>query len=79
MRIIVTPTAYRVLEKWITIAEENVGKGIIPADEVEVVVEELREKDGRKKLLAFRWYGGKYSHLDWLLPLLPRTHIFCAR
>jgi DNA adenine methylase len=23
------------------------------------------------KLLPFRWYGGKYSHLNWLLPLLP--------
>lgn len=25
-----------------------------------------------KKLIAFGWYGGKYSHLDWLLPLLPQ-------
>jgi len=25
------------------------------------------------KMLPFRWYGGKYGHLDWLLPLLPRT------
>jgi DNA adenine methylase len=77
MQIIVTPTTYRILEKWIVVAEETINKGIIPADEVEVIVEELREKDRRKKLLAFRWYGGKYSHLDWLLPLLPRTHIFC--
>lgn len=23
-----------------------------------------------KKLNAFSWYGGKYSHLDWILPLL---------
>ena len=30
-----------------------------------------------QKLLAFRWYGGKFSHLDWLLPLLPRTRHFC--
>ena len=29
------------------------------------------------KLIAFGWYGGKYSHLDWLLPLLPRTAHFC--
>lgn len=27
-----------------------------------------------KKCLPFRWYGGKYSHLDWLLPQLPATH-----
>lgn len=31
----------------------------------------------RKKLIAFGWYGGKYSHLDWLLPLLPKTKHFC--
>ena len=27
-----------------------------------------------KKLLPFRWYGGKYSHLDFILPQLPETH-----
>ena len=33
----------------------------------------------RRKLLAFRWYGGKFSHLDWLLPLLPveGVHHYC--
>ena len=29
------------------------------------------------KNIAFGWYGGKYSHLDWLLPLLPTTTHFC--
>ncbi len=29
------------------------------------------EKRNDKRLLAFGWYGGKYSHLEWLLPLLP--------
>jgi DNA adenine methylase len=24
------------------------------------------------KILAFSWYGGKFSHLNWLLPLLPK-------
>lgn len=27
--------------------------------------------------LAFGWYGGKYSHLDWLLPVLPQTNHYC--
>lgn len=31
----------------------------------------------RKKLIAFGWYGGKFSHLSWLLPLLPYTHQYC--
>jgi DNA adenine methylase len=32
----------------------------------------------RKKMIAFGWYGGKYSHLDFILPNLPNgeTH-FC--
>jgi DNA adenine methylase len=29
------------------------------------------------KLIAFGWYGGKFSHLDWLLPLLPPAQHFC--
>jgi len=29
------------------------------------------------KKIAFGWYGGKYSHLDWLLPLLPMTIHYC--
>jgi DNA adenine methylase len=31
----------------------------------------------RKKLIAFGWYGGKFSHLEWLLPLLPECNHYC--
>lgn len=31
---------------------------------------------GTRKI-AFGWYGGKYSHLGWLLPLLPQTTHYC--
>ena len=31
----------------------------------------------QKKRIVFGWYGGKYSHLDWLLPLLPECHHYC--
>jgi len=30
-----------------------------------------------RKLIAFGWYGGKYSHLNWLLPLLPEAKHYC--
>jgi len=30
-----------------------------------------------RKMIAFGWYGGKYSHLYWLLPLLPDCHHYC--
>lgn len=41
----------------------------------EIAVKRNGKKNG--KLIAFGWYGGKYSHLDWLLPLLPQTEHFC--
>jgi DNA adenine methylase len=31
----------------------------------------------KRKLIAFGWYGGKFNHLDWLLPLLPECHHYC--
>lgn len=30
-----------------------------------------------KKRIAFGWYGGKFSHLEWLLPLLPPAYHYC--
>ncbi len=30
-----------------------------------------------RRLIAFGWYGGKFSHLNWLLPLLPQCHHYC--
>jgi len=31
----------------------------------------------RRRRIVFGWYGGKFSHLDWLLPLLPQCHHYC--
>lgn len=37
-----------------------------------------RASDRRDKMIAFGYYGGKFSHLDFLLPLLPNTFThFC--
>lgn len=30
-----------------------------------------------KKVIAFGWYGGKFSHQDWLLPILPECFHYC--
>ena len=32
---------------------------------------------GKLRKIAFGWYGGKYGHLEWLLPLLPSAHHYC--
>jgi len=29
------------------------------------------------KHIVFGWYGGTFSHLDWLRPLLPNATHFC--
>lgn len=31
----------------------------------------------RQRRIVFGWYGGKFNHLDWLLPLLPKCHHYC--
>jgi len=30
-----------------------------------------------RRLIVFGWYGGKFSHLEWLLPLLLKCHHYC--
>jgi DNA adenine methylase len=36
----------------------------------------LPRKAARRRIV-FGWYGGKFSHLEWLLPLLPQAHHYC--
>ncbi len=31
----------------------------------------------KRRKICFGWYGGKYNHLNWLLPLLPAAHHYC--
>ncbi|NMP24628.1 DNA adenine methylase [Sulfobacillus harzensis] len=31
----------------------------------------------RTRRIVFGWYGGKFSHLEWLMPLLPKAHHYC--
>ena len=38
---------------------------------------DIEQRRAARKKIAFGWYGGKYSHLDWLLPLLPDCHHYC--
>lgn len=36
-----------------------------------------KTRSRRRNIIAFGWYGGKYSHLNWLLPHLPEAHHYC--
>jgi len=44
---------------------------------IEAFMRQSAGPDQKRKLIAFGWYGGKFSHLDWLLPLLPECHHYC--
>jgi DNA adenine methylase len=37
----------------------------------------VRFRAPRGRRIVFGWYGGKFSHLGWLLPLLPDCHHYC--
>ncbi len=39
--------------------------------------ERLARVSRKRHRICFGWYGGKYNHLNWLLPLLPSTHQYC--
>jgi DNA adenine methylase len=45
-------------------------------DQSEPVTKIYKRGRGRRRII-FGWYGGKFSHLDWLLPLLPACHHYC--
>jgi DNA adenine methylase len=45
------------------------------SDDMENVIV-LKRRAAHKKIV-FGWYGGKFSHLDWLLPQLPAAHHYC--
>src|SRR2546423_6098742 len=57
-------------------AEEVVQRSDLSALRSRNKVFKREARKGRKQI-AFGWYGGKFSHLDWLLPLLPKCHHYC--
>ena len=59
---------------------EHSSQGHIPFDEgklVEGVPNHSKRPKRRRRMIAFGWYGGKFNHLSWLLPLLPTCHHYC--
>ncbi|MCL2501734.1 MAG: DNA adenine methylase, partial [Bacteroidales bacterium] len=41
------------------------------------IAPQVQRLNSPKKLIAFGWYGGKFSHLGWLLPQLPDSYHYC--
>jgi DNA adenine methylase len=56
----------------------DLGADAATGNAPEVIPQTQHESNGRRKRrIAFGWYGGKFSHLNWLLPLLPYAHHYC--
>src|ERR1700680_2894609 len=55
------------------------GRGLsrIYLDEDEAPQIPLALPRSKRRRIVFGWYGGKFNHLDWLLPLLPAAHHYC--
>ena len=66
----------RLFEESLTIGKNNMGRAASPILS-QVAVKSNSQKRSAGKLIAFGWYGGKFSHLAWLLPLLPKCHHYC--
>lgn len=60
-----------------TIAERNVSPIYLDQDTDNPHGAVQRRPRRRGKRIAFGWYGGKFNHLTWLLPLLPECHHYC--
>ena len=57
--------------------EGDNGRVLVGKNAGRVAPPPIRRLDTKRKLIAFGWYGGKFSHLKWLLPLLPKCHHYC--
>ena len=57
----------------------NYSRGLSPIYSKDIFEEKIVQinSNRKKKKIAFGWYGGKFSHLDWLLPLLSPSHHYC--
>ena len=53
------------------------GCSLIYLNEDDTITETITTKNRKRNKILFGWYGGKFSHLGWLLPLLPESHHYC--
>lgn len=48
-----------------------------PTQDIADVRQRQAPETRARRRIAFGWYGGKFNHLRWLLPLLPKCHHYC--
>jgi DNA adenine methylase len=64
-----------------TANDTTMKRGVSPiyldADDMSEGSPPVLYRNRNRRLIVFGWYGGKFSHLDWLLPLLTPCHHYC--
>ena len=60
-----------------TIRTRGVSSIYLDADSTQGHSNVVRLRKRGKRRIVFGWYGGKFSHLDWLMPLLPKCNHYC--
>jgi DNA adenine methylase len=66
--------AVKVTKRGRSVSQIHIDEGDVP-ESTNTNVISMRGR--RRRQIVFGWYGGKFSHLDWLLPLLPKCHHYC--
>ncbi|HFS8864214.1 TPA: DNA adenine methylase [Legionella pneumophila] len=61
----------------IAIEKKYKKRGVSPVYTDKVNSINARSQKKARNKIVFGWYGGKFSHLSWLLPLLPKGHHYC--
>lgn len=68
-------TGTLLFQKWLEIGEKTVERHGNLKCEISLCMELFPSR--KNKIMAFRWYGGKFSHVDWIVPLLPKAFHYC--
>jgi DNA adenine methylase len=67
----------RLFQESFTIDEAEMGRAATPIYMGQALPQIQTRRRDAKRIIVFGWYGGKFSHLSWLLPLLPECHHYC--
>src|SRR5437868_6856893 len=57
--------------------QKRLGNPLNGTNGVHLPVKAIRKNKPPRRKIAFGWYGGKFSHLGWLLPQLPYCKNYC--
>lgn len=73
---LISEAAAGLAEKYMDAARAEIAAKAPPPSQPPPEGAVIGDAEARERISAFSWYGGKASHLSWLLPLLPKCRHF---